>query len=290
MNDLRYMISDASKKLQVEAHVLRYWEDELGMEIPRTELGHRYYTQEHLLVFERIKQLKEAGYLLKAIKLIMPKLGTLDEDEFAFISLVSEEMNRMAAGCTSEEAAVSLSGEPYPQAATDLSPEAAAPADPIDNELDCAIRMANSPEAVNDSGCGRASAPVASDAADFSADSGCSRVSEEATPADAQLPSNVIPINRMPAELTHDEKMQQFQAVMTAAVAGAMQSQAQQFGTMLSDQLSAKLLTEINYLLRLRQEQDELHFQQLDETIRSHQKALQEAAASRTSGRRKKKR
>lgn len=39
-----YLISDASRQVQVEAHVLRYWEDELGLPIPRNELGHRYYT------------------------------------------------------------------------------------------------------------------------------------------------------------------------------------------------------------------------------------------------------
>ena len=39
-----YLISDASRQVQVEAHVLRYWEDELGLPIPRNEQGHRYYT------------------------------------------------------------------------------------------------------------------------------------------------------------------------------------------------------------------------------------------------------
>ena len=37
-----YMISDASKMLEVENHVLRYWEEELDLPIPRNELGHRY--------------------------------------------------------------------------------------------------------------------------------------------------------------------------------------------------------------------------------------------------------
>ena len=37
MGEVRYMISEAAKKLQVESHVLRYWEDELGLEIGRTD-------------------------------------------------------------------------------------------------------------------------------------------------------------------------------------------------------------------------------------------------------------
>lgn len=40
----RYLISEASAITGLEAHVLRYWEEELGMKIPRNELGHRYYT------------------------------------------------------------------------------------------------------------------------------------------------------------------------------------------------------------------------------------------------------
>ena len=44
MEETRYLISDAAAKVAVEAHVLRYWEEELELAISRTELGHRYYT------------------------------------------------------------------------------------------------------------------------------------------------------------------------------------------------------------------------------------------------------
>lgn len=65
------MISDAASIVEVESHVLRYWEEELELDIPRNELGHRYYTQENIRDFLRIKELKERGYQLKAIKLIL---------------------------------------------------------------------------------------------------------------------------------------------------------------------------------------------------------------------------
>lgn len=71
MEKVRYMISDAANIVQVESHVLRYWEDELELTVPRNELGHRYYTQENIQEFMRIKELKERGYQLKAIKLIL---------------------------------------------------------------------------------------------------------------------------------------------------------------------------------------------------------------------------
>lgn len=37
MEEMRYTISDAAKMVKVESHVLRYWEDELSLDIPRNE-------------------------------------------------------------------------------------------------------------------------------------------------------------------------------------------------------------------------------------------------------------
>ena len=62
----RYMISDASRHVNVESHVLRYWEEELGLSISRNELGHRYYTEEDIKLFKNIKLLKEQGFQLIA--------------------------------------------------------------------------------------------------------------------------------------------------------------------------------------------------------------------------------
>mgnify|MGYP000003338006 FL=1 len=83
-----YLISDASRQVQVEAHVLRYWEDELGLPIPRNELGHRYYTEFHIQLFRQIKQLKEQGYHLflmsntshrfRAFSKNIPSVGYMD--------------------------------------------------------------------------------------------------------------------------------------------------------------------------------------------------------------------
>ena len=59
MEKVRYMISDASSMVNVESHVLRYWEDELELNIPRNEMGHRYYTQENIKrisIYQRIKR------------------------------------------------------------------------------------------------------------------------------------------------------------------------------------------------------------------------------------------
>lgn len=70
-------ISDAAKEVQVESHVLRYWEDELKLQIHRNELGHRVFTSEDIEKLKKIRDMKERGLQLKAIKMIL-KDGRLD--------------------------------------------------------------------------------------------------------------------------------------------------------------------------------------------------------------------
>lgn len=74
MGEVRFMISEASKRVNVEAHVLRHWEEELGLTIGRTEMGHRYYTEEDVRLFNCIKELKEQGMLLKELKELIPDM------------------------------------------------------------------------------------------------------------------------------------------------------------------------------------------------------------------------
>ena len=71
MEKVRYMISDAADMVHVESHVLRYWEEELELAIPRNEMGHRYYTRDNIREFQKIKDLKEQGYQLKAIRMML---------------------------------------------------------------------------------------------------------------------------------------------------------------------------------------------------------------------------
>ena len=66
-----YLISDAAKRVQVESHVLRYWEEELKLPIKRNEMGHRYYTEDDIRRFQELRDLKEQGLQLKAIRNVL---------------------------------------------------------------------------------------------------------------------------------------------------------------------------------------------------------------------------
>ena len=111
----RYMISDAAKMVDVESHVLRYWEEELDIEIPRNEMGHRYYTDYYINVFKKIKELKEQGFLLKAIKIALPEI--MEGNEVDGIRVMMEEdmarselmagKNELAAGSSGTSVSIS---------------------------------------------------------------------------------------------------------------------------------------------------------------------------------------
>lgn len=74
MGEVHYMISEAAKRVNVETHVLRYWEEELSLSIGRTEMGHRYYTEDDIQLFCCIKELKEQGIQLKELKGLIPDM------------------------------------------------------------------------------------------------------------------------------------------------------------------------------------------------------------------------
>lgn len=94
MQDIRYIISDASKKIGVEQYTLRYWEEELNLDIQRNEMGHRYYREEDLEVFRAVKILKEQGYQLRAIKMLLPDILQLSSKQDMDITKLHKELDK----------------------------------------------------------------------------------------------------------------------------------------------------------------------------------------------------
>lgn len=218
MDELRYMISDASKKVNVEAHVLRYWEEELEMDIPRNEMGHRYYTEEHIQIFRQVKQLKDSGYQLKAIKMLLPKLKDINDDELHFLSIISEEMNRRA--------------------------------------------FAENPD------------------------------TDETEDSQKKAAANIIPMNpasSVSAEESED-KLQQFQTIMTGIISQAMQQNSDWFLSQLEERVTDRMLKELNYNMRQMEEMQEMHFRQIDAALHSHREAAAARIPKRLFDRKEKKR
>lgn len=73
MGDREYSVSEAVRLTGVPSHVLRYWEEELQVAIKRTSQGHRIYSEANLKLFRQVKEWKEKGIQLKAIRVLLGK-------------------------------------------------------------------------------------------------------------------------------------------------------------------------------------------------------------------------
>ncbi len=115
-----YFISDVAKEVQVESHVLRYWEEELQLAIARNGRGHRYYTRENVEQFKQIKSMKEGGLQLKAIKMILRdgrvdlvgETQAADEKKHASQGETEEVVCKPAEGSAEPQMAIQVVEEP----------------------------------------------------------------------------------------------------------------------------------------------------------------------------------
>ena len=71
MGKTGWTISETAKYTGVDAHVLRFWEEELSLAVERNQKGHRIYTEENLRQLKQIQELKKKGYQLKDIRDIL---------------------------------------------------------------------------------------------------------------------------------------------------------------------------------------------------------------------------
>lgn len=283
MSGYHYQISEASRLLAVEAHVLRYWEEELGMIIPRNEMGHRYYTEDHLRIFSQIKDMKERGYQLRAIRAI---LSGEESPETAFHHYPSE--GKGDGSCPVTEIPVKK--------------------DSVDkNRMDTIV---HSPEIPVQAVKGNMSKVYPISAEDDGGTGGektgayrAEIAGEEHKMADTEymegnfMADHSVEIqSSAEIEDSPDEKMKKFQAVMTHIVAQAMLCNNSGLAREISQKVEGYLLPEIEALMKLAENRQEERFRKLDESMRTIQqsnRARYEAAASKSPflfGRKKKKR
>lgn len=74
-----YQVSEAAEELETEVYTLRYWENQLGLEVPRNAAGHRYYEEEQMTLFQNVKRLKEWGFSLREIKAMGQRMSAVAE-------------------------------------------------------------------------------------------------------------------------------------------------------------------------------------------------------------------
>lgn len=225
-----YLISEASRLVDEESHVLRYWEEELALKIPRNDLGHRYYTEVQLDIFRTIKKLKQQGYQLKEIRQCLEEMEEKKREE------IPDEFK--------------------------------------ENELE--------PE--DETG--------KPDLGDI--------IFPDGLPLPVITPTEDMRVSQSPALMTGEKrtvstpdspKLQEFRQLMAEIFAEVMNTGYTKMTDEITEQVSRRVIKEINYLDREREEWEEEQFRQLDETIRNCQrrgKFRAEVAATEMPDRRKK--
>ncbi|MGL4737979.1 MAG: MerR family transcriptional regulator [Cellulosilyticaceae bacterium] len=68
MSEKTFSIKEVTEILDIEAYVLRYYEKELELDILRNTQGHRVYREDDIERLRHIKELREQGLELRAIK------------------------------------------------------------------------------------------------------------------------------------------------------------------------------------------------------------------------------
>lgn len=265
MSGYHYQISEASRLLAVEAHVLRYWEEELGMVIPRNEMGHRYYTEEHLRIFSQIKDMKERGYQLRAIRAILS--GEEPPEPLITEIPLRKDQKEPKSEFRSEQLD---------------APGQAVVTQPEQNSNPVKI-PGTGPASVPDPG---ALPPTEIPLPDRETPPGI----QPQTPPGAQPDTQTWSPDQAPVptdENSADTRMNQFQAVMTHIVAQAMLCNNPGLAKDISKRVETDLISEIKRMMNSSESRQEERFRKLDESIRAIQqgnRARYEAAAAKSPG------
>lgn len=279
MSETRYIISDAAKMIDVEPHVLRYWEEELGMEIPRNEMGHRYYTDKEVRLFTMVRDLKDKGFQLKAIKMILSAIDS-EENSNKIISL--DEIRKNYENAQKQE------NEDTPK----------------NNSANPDIQLKDNGQSKINSGTAKnvSTMEFSQNTASKTSDGNQSKLTERGEMIQSKSQSDTVQqtvvgedqenheetgllASRMSGDvsvpLTSEEKMAHFKYMMDSIVMQALKKNNQTLEKQISDQISERLISEMDMLLKLQEEREEERYRNIDEMIRQRQQGYREAAAAK---------
>lgn len=226
----KYTISETAKMIGIEQSVLRSTEKQLGLEIPRSEGNRRYYREAEVTLLKDVQKLRDEGFTLRMIKLLLPKLPevmSLQAEERRIIRL---RMKKILADMQETE-----------------------------DEED---------EAVN----------VHKKGKDVSKQLGrqAQRLRELAEEQEENLPANLS--KDMPSELLMEMESEQGYAVFGTVMMELLTQNNKALLEEMDMRIAQRIMKEMNYLFRERENVEEERYRKLDRTIREYQNARQQTA------------
>ena len=264
MSEVKFMISEAAKQLQVEAHVLRYWEEELGLHIDRTEMGHRYYTEDDIQLFRCIQKLKNEGILLRELKPLIPELTTLKRQKAA------QKNNSKAI----PEPAPSRSPEMIPSAVPEMIPSAEPeiPSAAPENVPSAVPETIPAPMPEIPSAKPEMVPPVAPNDVPTS------------TPEKAALSAAQVVTQTTTAEVIEVTRLEQVRSLFGEAINEALVSNNHTLEKNITRRVTSNVCREIGLLFQVQEQQEEEHYRKLDCLIRQQQMHRKETAENAPAG------
>ena len=264
MSEVKFMISEAAKQLQVEAHVLRYWEEELGLHIDRTEMGHRYYTEDDIQLFRCIQKLKNEGILLRELKPLIPELTTLKRQKAA------QKNNSKAI----PEPAPSRSPEMIPSAVPEMIPSAEPEIPPAAPE--------NVPSAVPETI--PAPMPEIPSAKPEMVPPAAPNDVPTSTPEKVALSAAQVVTQTTTAEVIEVTRLEQVRSLFGEAINEALVSNNHTLEKNITRRVTSNVCREIGLLFQVQEQQEEEHYRKLDCLIRQQQMHRKETAENAPAG------
>lgn len=264
MTKTRYMIKEASKIIRVEPHVLRYWEDELKLDIPRNDMGHRYYRKEDLEMFRGIHMLKNKGFSLKAIQLLLPDLERVCQLDDLGLGILKEEVDaRVQELELREQAAASVSTLPAQQLMKQLTP--------VDERTPVHI-----PDTAKSEDAPQGKATVQNTPSE----------TRENCPPSTQTNSETTIASREEQPLPEsteadvEARLNQFQHIISNIVNKVLVENNTRLVKEIKEDVTDNILKEVDYMLRVQQEQQDDQFNRLLNVLESDSKSRRQAAAA----------
>lgn len=260
----RYMIREAAKQVGAETHVLRYWEKELSLEIPKNDMGHRYYTEKEVALLRQVKYLKDQGFHLKAIRLLREHISEVAQMDMEKLHSLKNRLNSQLA-VEVQEKEIQEKGTLEAEEKKELEEEKEKQKKGGKEDKNHTVVF-----------YGIKGAPAGVPAGKV--------VGTKVTPIFPEKTAllELESLEEEPAPQPEvDGRMEQFRMIMSDIIGQALRENNKELAKDVSGNVSEKVLKEMDFMMRSQQEEEEARYRKLDETIRSCQRSRQETAAAR---------
>ncbi len=319
----KYMIREAAKQVGVEPPVLRYWEKELSLEIPKNEMGHRYYTMQEITLLRQVKYLKDQGFHLKSVRMLKNKVPKVAQMEMGKLHSLRDRLNGQLMAEAADNSEETKTTESWKEKKVSEKPEkkegrkqtifsvkgtpAGIPAGKVvgtkmtmvandyrtismEEKLEKSKEIEKG-ETIEKQKTQLLELELAEPKIEkeqeitrsFNVVQGGRSVADKGVPAAKEDISS-----EQVAETDMDKRMEQFRMIMNDIIGEALRDNNKELAKDVGTDVSERVIKEMDFMMRSQQEEEEKRYRKLDETIRNCQRSRQEAAAAEESTKKKK--